>query len=348
MRLVIVLLIVSFGMYLRFVNRSNKELSMDEPYQINTMKVSLWYAISDARRIMQFPGDVLLVYPFYKLFGENKWGLAIPHIIITILGFYLLYILCGKYFKTTWGYIIAFSLVALNNNLISHAFEIRPYAVLANLGIAVFVIMQYIFEKESPSRIMKVLISIFIITVILFHLYGSLIIFFAYLFHILFSRKENTIRYFISKHLKYYGVSLLIALPIWYYFAFGSDKSYLKSFTQTSEGSFEYIHRGIIPMAKGIFGNLICFKKLYFLLAGLIFAFLIPHKERLKQIMFFIVMIMLPIGLILLSSIIYKYWFLPRQFVWAMPLFAFLIGWCWNSAIVYFMGKFTNKSASLP
>ncbi|MDD5013961.1 MAG: hypothetical protein PHW73_02520 [Atribacterota bacterium] len=338
-KLIIILLIVSFGMYLRFVNRHNKELCVDEPYQINTMKVSLWYAISDAKRIMQFPGDVVLLYPFYLAFGENKWGLAIPHIMITLLGFYLFYMLCKKYIKTGWGFIIAFLVVALNNNLINHAFEIRPYAVLATLGTAAFLVMQYIFENQSPSTFKKVLISIFISIAILFHLYGSLMLFFSYVFHFLFSKKEKGFKITTLKHIRYYGIALLISLPLWYYFALNNDKTYLKSFTTTQYGSFEYIHKGLIPMAKGIFGNLICFKKLYFLLAGLVFAFLIPHKERLKQIMFFVIMIMLPMGLILLSSVIYGYWFLPRQFVWAMPLFAFLLGWSWDSVILYLKEK---------
>lgn len=331
-------------MYLRFINRNNKELCVDEPYQINTMKISLWYAISDAKRIMQFPGDVLLLYPFYLVFGENKWGLAIPHIISTLLGFYLLYILCKKYIKTTWGVIIAFLVVALNNNLINHAFEIRPYAVLAILGMATFLATQYIFENQSPSKTKKVLLSIFIFIAILFHLYSSLILFFSYIFHLLFSRKEDNLKNILIKHIKYYGIALLVSLPLWYYFALNNDKSYLKSFTATQYGSFEYIHRGLIPMAKGIFGNLVCFKKFYFLLAGLVFAFLIPHKERLKQMMFFIIVIMLPMSLILLSSVIYGYWFLPRQFVWAMPLFAFLLGWSWDSVILYLKEKLKRIS----
>src|SRR3989338_3669672 len=108
-------------MYLRFDKRLRTNIGGDEPYQISGMKTSLVAAIIQSRQNLQFPGDYILIYPFYRLFGENKWGLAIPHIIITAIGFYLLYILCRKYLKTVLGYTITFAIFAYNYTLIRHA-----------------------------------------------------------------------------------------------------------------------------------------------------------------------------------------------------------------------------------
>ena len=49
---------------------------------------------------------------------------------------------------------------------------------------------------------------------------------------------------------------------------------------------------------KGILGNLVGYKPLYILLPGMLLTFILPHKERLKQIGFFLMTVVLPIWLI--------------------------------------------------
>jgi len=336
----IVLLITVIGMYLRFDLRAKRELWTDEIAQIKPMEESLSATIKSARWFVQLPGDYLLVYPFYRLFGENKWGLAIPHILITIFGFYLLYILCNKYFKTLWAYIITFSIAAFNQTLILHAFEIHPYSVLVTLSIAAFLVMQYIVEKESLSLAKRFFTAIFIFIALLFHFYGTLILFFSYIFHLLFSRKEKTVPDVFLEHLKYYSIVIIIALPIWCYFVFARDMSFMYY------DPFEYIHKGIIPIFKGVFGNLIGRRVLYLLLPGIPISFLIPHRERLKQVMFFVILVIAPISLTLLLCVTFKYWFIQKAFIWVMPLFAFLVGWSWDSIIIYFREMLRQETKS--
>jgi hypothetical protein len=72
---------------------------------------------------------------------------------------------------------------------------------------------------------------------------------------------------------------------------------------------------------------------------GVWIAFLLPHRDRLKQIGFFLLMIVLPIELILSSDLSSGYWFLDRQFVWVMSLYAFFLGWCWDSIAIYIQEK---------
>ena len=327
-----VILISLLGLYLRFDCRVKSELWIDELQQIGTMSDSLIGAVIQARNYMQFPGDTIIIYPFSHLFQNNKWGLAIPHIIITIFGFYLLYLMCRKYIKTLAGYMATFLIFSFNANLIYHAFEIRPYSVLVTLSIAVFLVLQYIFERKTFSPMKRILISLFFFIAALFHLYGSFILFFTYLFHLFFSRKGEGIKEVLLRHFKTFGFVLFLIAPFWIYFAF-ADKSYMK---HMHVNTFEFIPFGAVSLAKSIIGNLVGIRQLYVLLLGIVIAFLLPHRERFMQIAFFVLSIIVPIFLILIASVIYQYWFIQRLFIWTIPFFAFLTGWCWDSVILYF------------
>ena len=70
---------------------------------------------------------------------------------------------------------------------------------------------------------------------------------------------------------------------------------------------------------------------LYFLLLGAFIPFFLPHKDRFKQLGFLLILILLPIEFIFLSDLWGSYWFLQRQFMWTVPLFAFYLGWCWDA-----------------
>ncbi len=340
-RNICIITITIIGLFLRLKNLADRELWGDELFSITFMGESLKSALKVARGILQFPGDTLIVYPFYQLFGKNKWGLAIPHIIATIIGFYLLYILCRKYFKTTLAYIITFLTVSFNANLIFHAFEIRPYSVLVTLGIAVFLAMQYIVENKTVSTLKKFLLNSFLFCVISFHLYGSFMIVFLYTFHILFSRREESIRSVILRNIRDYYLGVLFALPVWYYFV-SVDKTYLK---YLKHPVFEYIHSDPASLFKGIFGNLVAFKLFYVFAAMLPLAFLLPQRDRLKQVMFLFLVVLIPIIFVLFTCIHYQSMFIQRLFVWVMPLFAFLVGWSWDSVFIYFEDKRKQSNA---
>ena len=73
-------------------------------------------------------------------------------------------------------------------------------------------------------------------------------------------------------------------------------------------------------------------KGLAFLLGFLFIAWILPRqKDKTAQILFFCIFILLGLGLVFFSVFLNKYWFLPRQFVWVMPFFAFLLGWTSDS-----------------
>ena len=93
-----------------------------------------------------------------------------------------------------------------------------------------------------------------------------------------------------------------------------------------------------------IFGNLIGFKriemfgvaiKIKWLVNGILLAFLLPHRERFKQMGFFFILIVFPLLVLLMLDTYYGYWFIQRQFTWVMPFYAFFLAWCWDASIVY-------------
>lgn len=335
-RIFSILLIVAIGMLFRFKKFAGRDLWVDELNSLAFMGNSLAQSLKHVRAMLQFWGDTLIIYPFFQLFGENKWGLTIPHILVTILGFYLLYLLCKKYFKNTLSYIVVFLIVAFNANLIFHSFELRPYGVLANLGVAVFLVMQYIVEKKSITLRGKLMLNLFIFIVILFHLYGSFMLLFLYIFHILFSRRDESIAKVFLRNVKDCYLCILIALPAWFYFV-TPDKTYLRNLFPSV---FVYMGSDPVSVFKGVFGNLIGFKPFYLLSFMIPVSFLSPHKDRLKQIMFLIIAILAPVVLLLFICIKYNSLFIQRLFVWEMPLFAFLVGWAWDSVLIFTQNKF--------
>lgn len=339
-RIFSVTLITAIGMLFRIKKFAGRDLWVDELSPLQSMSGPLKSALAHARHILQFWGDTLLIYPFLRLFGNNKWGLAIPHIILTLVGFYLLYLLCRKYFKNTLAYVITFLIVAFNANLVYHAFEIRPYSVLVTLGLAVFLVMQYIVENKNLAKFNKFMVSFFIFIVILFHLYGVYMLLFLYLFNLLFSRKDEGVLDAFLRNLKEYYLAVLFALPFWFYFA-APDKTYLKNLFPSV---FVYIHGDPVSLFKGVFGNLVAFKPFYLFALIIPFSFFLPNnKDRLKQAMFLLMTILAPIVLLLLICIKYQSLFIQRLFIWEMPLFAFLVGWCWDTVLIFGQNNFNSK-----
>jgi hypothetical protein len=192
--------------------------------------------------------------------------------------------------------------------------------------------MRAIVQDTQPSLNKMILRGIFVIFVLLFHFYGSLVLFFTYAYSLAIESRRDVVGG-ILRHFRFYGWSLIVALPIWAYFAFGFDKTYM------AWNPYEYIPKGIIPLLRGVFGNLIGFKPFYIFLGTFVLAFLIPHKERKAQMIFFLILVLCPVALIFWSCITYQYWFIQRLFVWVMPFFAFLLGWQVDSLVTYFLSK---------
>jgi len=337
-----------WGMILRFKIFVNRELWIDEIIQIRMSLEPLqplWLRKDTAIDITSFPGDYLLTYPFVHLFGTSKL-VAIPHAILSILGFYLLYLLCKQYFKTIFGYLVSFVLLCFNHLLVFHAFEIRPYSVLPILALACFYFTKDVIStNDSDNRLSKknIFVIILYVITILFHPFGVVIAFFVLLFHILNQIKEEALINVLRRNAKFIGIIAAIVIIPWIYFVVGiilvppleqevfefvPNPLSGSSALSVSDGSPAYL-----VFAGHLVNHMMSLRILYFLLFGIVLTLLFNHQDRLKQIIYFFTLIAFPVLSILILDITIKYWFLPRQYIWVIPLFCFFLGWCWDSAI---------------
>lgn len=324
----------------------NRNLWTDELSQLQALQGSFLDLIKvvPSREFCSYlSGDFYLMFPFFKLFGYNKWGLVIPHLISTIIGFYLLYLICKRYFKSIWTYLITFIIVCFNATLIFHATEIRPYAVLPTLALAAFYLLDRLAELDfriSGSK--RFWASAFFILLIWFHAYGLLMFGCFLLYQLLIKyRKGGGLTYLKNAFFLFLPV-FLITMPLWLVSVFGPH-SIPASYNQPT---FEYIPsplKDTIGFLKGIFCNIMGNKKLYFLfiLAGIPFIFSYP--ERRKQLFFLLINVFLPIGLIFTADYLSRYSFIQRQFIWIMPLFAFFLGWAWDAFYRMIRLKFSKN-----
>lgn len=346
-RYVVFLIVASisiFALFLRFDKLLHHELWLDEFVTLSVMNEGFGHFIKELPK-HEVGGylnlDHFLIYPFFKVFSFNKWGLAIPHIIITAIGFYLLYLISKRYFKTVWGYIVTFSVFCFNATLINHATEIRPYAVLPTLALANLYLSEMLINEIDLSPIKKFFIGAFFLLTICFHTYGIFILFTCLTYALLNKPHARTFSDIFKSISKVLIAIFLIGLPFWLFwlFIFGPVRV---RFASAEFETFQFIPNpcnNIAGFLKGVFGNLLGFKKFYFLLVALVFPFVFPYKERIKQISFLVIMVFFPILLILATDVAASYWFIQRQFIWAMPYFAIFLGWSCDSFMNYISTK---------
>lgn len=314
-----------WGLFLRYQRFGSRDLWIDETVLTRGISGSFkpfWQRLNYGCELQSFPGNFLILWLPSTIF-DNKWGLAIPHIVSTILGFYVLYLICKLYFKTFLGYLVTFSIVCFNYDLIFHSFELRAYAILPTLALTSFY-FAHIITKNKVSTIKKFFMGIFFIFTIMYHTYGILIVSLCFLYFMIQEKQP-----WKNRNFGYITSLFLIGLPIFIWYASkgmdGSPK--MEVFKYISNPAVDFV-----GFLKGIFGNLVGYNKFYFLLLGML-SVLMFHKDSLKQLGFFLILIVLPIQLKFTADVIKEYWFIQRQFVWVMPLFAFFLGWCWDSCL---------------
>lgn len=342
------------ALYLRIQRLAGMEIDGDALWQ-----VSFFNGINSFTELIQnlpradhagyLAGDFVLIYPFFKIFGWNKWGLALPHLAATLIGFYFLYLLGRDHFKTIWGYIIAFLVMCFNENLIFHSVEIRAYAVMPALALmALYFSLQVVEKNVRMSWNEKLVAGLAFVIILWFHLYGIIMVFCAALYALLSHIRDKDSKLIIKETVKFFLLVLLVAMPLWIFSVFFAQKLDLKAnFMARGIYTFEYIPNpftDFIGFLRAIFGNLMGFKrvtifglaiKIKWLVNGILLAFLLPHRERFKQMGFSLILIVIPLQLLLLADLQNSYWFIQRQFVWVMAFYAFLLGWCWDSIATY-------------
>ena len=354
-RPLVVSLIVIYALYLRFQVLAGRDLWNDEVFQLRHTVGAFkpfWQRFSYGDMTC-FPGDYLLTYPFVVVFNDNKWGMAIPHMLATALGFYFLYKICQKYYRTIWGFVVAFLIVSFNQHLIFHSFELRPYAVLPTLALLSMYFADMLVNRfEELGQGKKAAIGALFVGMIWFHALGILIVFFPLLYFLLVKKGETKGGKTVGDILKFLSIVFLIAMPVWAWYALGNPLGESKAvFQAKGVHSFSFMMNPLDNF--GTFYNyiisyhLIGYKRFYFLLGAFALIVFVPYGEKMKKIGFFLVMIVLPIMTILVASLFQGYWFLMRHYVYTMPLFAFFLGWLWDSSLHYYLEK-PEKRFSFP
>ncbi len=348
---VIALFFTVWGLYLRYQMAANRPFHTDENYlYIHTIGPfqPFWQRISYGE-VIGFPGDYLLLYPFTLLFDLNsKWGLLIPHIFATLVGFYVLFLICQRYFKSFVGYAVTFAVVCFNWNLIWHAFEYRPYPVMACFGVLLFYLVEMIVDADfKPSFWKKFWIYFLFFFVFIFHPFAVMNLFFCGMFFLLKELSRRSFKDVFGHIYKFLIPFLIIALPILFYYATGGSSFSAKSnLVGRGINIFQYIPNPLVDalgFLKGIVGNLIGFKMLYIFLVGMVISWFIPHKNRLLQWGFLFVLVVIPIMTVFLLDLKTGYWFIQRQFIWVLPLFAVYLGWCWDVVTCFVLNKVKDK-----
>ncbi len=328
-----------WGILLRVKHRASSSLWFDEIWQINVLDCPFFEfvrALPQKDFSSYLNGDYFLTYPFFHLFGDNKWGLAIPHMIATLIGFWLFYLICRELLKTSVGMIIAFSIFSFNATLINHALEIRPYAVLPVLNLGVFYVTMKLLPHDFKMSWKRTFwIGLFFILTIWFYMYGVVILFVHAIYFLATLKNKDMFKTAFVQLSKFGGIVLLIAMPLWLYSIFGEHLTYE---TRGFESTFQFITDptvSVFGFLKDVLCNFIGHKYLYVLILGAFFGTILPHSKRMEHIKFFGILILLPFAVILLMDIVGNYWLLQRQFIWLMPFFALYLAMSWEATIEF-------------
>jgi len=290
--------------------------------------------------------DYLVIYPFFKLFGFNKIGLALPHLALTLLGFLYLYRISRMYLRTALGYAVVFGIFCFNASLVSHATEVRVYAALPTLALMVFYYSQKLAGEAYRLRgAERFWLGVFFVTALWFHVYGitmvACMMFYVFLEKQIYRDKERFL--FL---IKFFSVILAVAMPLWLYSVLGPNLNVWEG----SRHTFEYIANpavNFVGFSKSVLGNLVGYKRLYILLPGMFVPFIFSYPQRFRHIGFFLVLVIIPLQLLLQGVLSHSYWFLQRQFVWVVPFFALYLGICWEAGLSWGKKTFSWISAGI-
>ena len=333
-----------WGFILRINRLANRNLWVDEVNQlehtIGPFK-PIWQRLRNGE-VTAFPGDYILKWPVIHFTGiENKWLVNLLHYPITLLGFYMFYLICKKHIKSTFGFIVAFCLMTIHNDLVFHSFEFRPYAILPTFTLISFYFSDLLINNKTISNLKRFFIYLFLMFFVIVHAFGLMIILLCLFFFLIQRVKEKDFKQVFTKMImKPMLCFLFFAIPTFIWFATGVSLCNRAHFVAMGIKVFQYFPdpaKGVDYFLDWVIIHLLGFKKynVTVLLYGVLIAWIIPHKQRLKQIQYMFLFFIIPIGFILISDIQKNYWFVQRQFVWTMPLFAFFIGWCWDSIIIF-------------
>ena len=330
-KIIVIALICLFGFTSRLFVFQSQHPDTDELFELRNMqrltptdvlKRTTFYGDHTS-----FPGEYLIhLAPMAALNMFNKpadlsyedgtigvkkhefWILSMPKIIISLTAFYLFWLMCGNFLSTTLGFIVAFLMISLNATLIYHSFSLRPYGILPELAI----INLYLSSRKNNEKNFSLFHGTIILFTCIYHAYGILIAFLPLIFFKP-QRHENIILVNVA------------AVIMWVYYASYNTFGVTPNHVQSVVDPFQFITKenflnGIIDALFS--GSLLTVASLTLVMIGAARA---DHSE----ILFLLILVLLPLTLIILVDIKTSYWIHPRQFCWIIPALAI---WCGKMA----------------
>ena len=320
------------GIYWRMHTYALRPFWTDESEQISVLSGSLRGICRYLRNIPGgFPGDYILTWPFIYS-STNKWVMTVPHLAFMFLAFLFLFLICQAELLAVWSQFLVLGLFSANRNLIFHALEIRPYAVLPALALMIYWYGRICFQNRTLALRHVIGWGLLLFLTLLFHSYGILMVASLLGYLLLFLRDDVIHQSRISRILISSTVGSLLALPLWLYFSAPSAN------VNNNYDVFQFVGHSAKGLFSSIFGNLgdvgIRWAWLFPLFL-IVVSFFFPDKHRSRRIGYFGLIILGPLALILLGDLRTHYWFLPRQFVWLIPFWAILAGQALESLLSF-------------
>lgn len=327
---IVLILVILLGCWLRYDTYNRLHPDNDGIYELEQVTKDLRLVrIFDNKTVYgdhtSYPGEFLVYWLPLKLLNKDIkvymqeqrvegltrgdiWWLASPKIIITLLGFIGLFL----YFKDNVYGIVGMMMYAFNNQLVYHAFEMRPYAVLPELAIFNFLLCHLAFKNSKGYWILYSLLFFF---TCIYHAYGVLIAGLPFIYY-LFKQAPCRDRCFKA----FIGV-VVASLGAWAYYASFNTFGVTPNANQAVVDPFQYM-----PV-KNFFTNM--FSQLTG--GGLLMTAIAPvlliraFKMGKSDWLFLGVLVVLPITLICLVDLKTSYWIHPRQYLWVIPFFVIFI-----------------------
>jgi hypothetical protein len=320
----VIFLCILLGLWLRFDCYRTVHPDNDELYELRNLKADVRLSrVLDRKEHYgdhtSFPGEMLIYYPVMSRMNwkgvvleiENMkvtgmtigdfWKLASVKIFVTVVGMVVLgWMLC----RVKFGWIGMF-MYASHYQLVYHAFEMRPYAVLPELAILTYFLCDSYFKKQNLFKF--IVLGGLIFFTCIYHAYGILI-------------AGLPILYCVIKYKKWswaVGTVFLISAVAWSYYASYSLFGMTPNEMQAQVNPFEYMP--IKGFGENLVRQLTGGSLVFYILSPLLFLSLL--KAKTDDWIFLGIFIILPIFLICSVDIKTNYWIHPRQYCWVIPWF---------------------------
>ena len=235
------------------------------------------------------------------------------------------------------SWIITFVLFSFHQELIFHAFELRPYSLLIALSLSSFYILNDVFNR--PRLVFKGQLAWYWLALILsicYHPYGFIMICCIGFFFVLRDwRTENFLKRLLERKIFWLSLAFL-GTWLWLYYLKGTIDNPLPAVVAKTIDVFQFIPNPLENprvFLRSVVGNLLGCKYLAPLLLGPIISIFWPKESRKEMLLGFLMLVVMPILLILISDSMSGYWFIQRQFIWVMSLFTLLIGLSWDKIL---------------